>query len=105
MKTSFTRANLTRAGLALLSLSILGGCEGILSPVFNPTTDPLTREGLWHPDHANRADLVAQVANPTDLVHGVAATSGDGLLATAAITRLHADKTKALASDTSTQGN
>ena len=48
--------------------------------------DPLTRDGLWHPNHSNRADLALMVANPADLVRylmtilqGMAVQAGSGV--------------------------
>ena len=81
------RTQLTAAALlgGLLSLSACG-----------PEYDPLTREGLWAPIHANRANLVAQVANPADLVRGTGQSGGDGQLAAAAVDRLRTDKVKKL---------
>lgn len=61
-----------------------------------PEYDPLTREGLWHPEHDNRANLVLQVANPSDLVRGTGTVSSDGQLASAAVDRLRNDKVKKL---------
>jgi len=61
-----------------------------------PDYDPLTREGLWHPTHVNRSNLVSMVANPADLVRGQAAAGSDGDLASAAVDRLRTDKVKKL---------
>jgi hypothetical protein len=61
-----------------------------------PAYDPLLREGLWYPDHANRANLVATVANPADLVRGSSSSGTDGQLAAAAVERLRNDKLKPL---------
>ncbi len=67
--------------------------------------DPLTREGLWHPNHANHTDLTLMVANPADLVRGTGVTTSDGQLAAAAIDRLRTDKVKKLpASDVANIG-
>ena len=67
--------------------------------------DPLTRDGLWHPNHSNRADLALMVANPADLVRGTGTNTGDGQLAAAAIDRLRTDKVKKLpASDVANIG-
>jgi hypothetical protein len=61
-----------------------------------PAYDPLTREGLWRPVHANRADLVMQVANPSDLTFGKGTSGSDGQLDAAAVERLRAGKLKKL---------
>lgn len=71
--------------LALLLL--LGGCV---------ENDPLVRTGLWHPSHANAANLALAVANPRDLVRGTARPGADGQLAAAAVARLHEGKLKRL---------
>jgi hypothetical protein len=77
------------AALATAALASLAGC--------GPEYDPLTREGLWTPSHSNHADLVMQVANPSDLNYGKAATGGsDGQLAAAAVERLRIGKVKKL---------
>ena len=72
----------------LISAITLSGC--------GPEFDPLTREGLWHPVHVNRADLVMQAANPSDLTMGKGASTSDGQLAAAAIERLRQGKAKKL---------
>ncbi len=72
----------------VLSAGVLTGC--------GQDFDPLTREGLWHPAHVNRADLVMQAANPSDLIMGKGAPSSDGQLAAAAIERLRQGKVKKL---------
>ncbi len=89
MRTPFT----TTATLgALLALAACG-----------PQYDPISREGLYQPLHANRANLALQVANPADLVRGTGRTTADGQLAAAAVDRLRQDKVKKLpASDIST---
>ena len=58
--------------------------------------DPLTREGLWNPNHANHANLALMVANPADLVRGTGTGNADGQLAAAAVDRLRNDKVKRL---------
>ncbi len=58
--------------------------------------DPLYREGLYRPLHSNRANLVAEVANPADLVRGTGSNVADGQLAAAAVDRLRTDKVKKL---------
>ncbi len=82
MRTSF------KAALLLGGTAALAGC--------GQEYDPLTREGLWHPNHANRSNLALMVANPADLVRGTGAATGDGQLAAAAIDRLRNDKVKKL---------
>jgi hypothetical protein len=71
-------------GAALLGLA---GCDQI---------DPLYRDGTWHPGHNNRVDLTLQAAYPADLVRGSGAHSSDGILAAAAVQRLHDNKVKKL---------
>jgi hypothetical protein len=86
MRTPSPRLAASLTALAgLLALSACG-----------PDVDPLTREGLWHPTHVNRANLVAMVANPADLVRGTGSPTADGQLAAAAIERLRTDKVKRL---------
>ena len=58
--------------------------------------DPLTRPGLWHPVGANDANLAAMVADPDDLVTGVADRRVDGQVAAAAVARYRAGKVKEL---------
>ncbi len=81
----------------LLGTASLAGC--------GQDFDPLTREGLWHPSHANRSNLALMVANPADLVRGTGITTADGQLAAVAIDRLRNDKVKKLpASDIASLG-
>ncbi len=61
-----------------------------------PAYDPQTREGLWHPVHVNRANLVLTVENPSDLTYGKGTTGADGQLASAAVERLRVGKVKKL---------
>ena len=61
-----------------------------------PQYDPLTRAGLWNPEHVSRANLVLMAANPSDLVRGTGDPGSDGTLAAAAVQRLHANKLKKL---------
>jgi hypothetical protein len=75
------------AGAGAAALLALGACTD---------TDPLLRDGMWHPQHVNRADLTMMAANPSDLVHGQGVRTTDGALATAAIQRLHDGKVKKL---------
>ncbi len=76
------------ACLAVPPALLLTGCQYY--------TDPLTNPDLWHADHANRANLTMQVANPADLVRGSAASTSNGQLAAAAVDRLLTEKVKAL---------
>ena len=77
-----------RSCLALAGLLALSAC--------GPEFDPLSREGLYQPTHVNRANLVAQVANPADLVRGTGSSTGTGQLAAAAVDRLRTDRVKKL---------
>jgi hypothetical protein len=77
-----------RSPFFLLAVATLSGC--------GPQYDPLTREGLWRPTHSNRADLVMQVANPSDLTFGKGTTGSDGQLDSAAVERLRTGKVKKL---------
>ena len=80
---------------ALGSLLALSAC--------GPQYDPLSREGLFQPLRANRADLALEAANPADLVRGTGRSTSDGQAAVAAVDRLRQDKVKKLpASDVST---
>jgi hypothetical protein len=69
------------------ALAALAGCNA---------TDPLLKEGLWHPLHVSRANLVMEAANPSDLVRGHGVSSTPAVLATAGIDRLEAGKPKKL---------
>ena len=62
--------------------------------------DPLTRPGLWHPVGANEANLRAMVADPDDLVTGMADRRADGQVAAAAVARYRAGKVKDLPDST-----
>ncbi len=77
-----------RAVSALAAVAVpLAGCDA---------TDPLLKEGLWHPIHVSRANLVMQAANPSDLVRGHGVPGTPAVLATAGIDRLEAGKPKKL---------
>ena len=90
------RTTLTTA-LLLGGAAMLAGC--------GQNYDPLTRQGLWHPNHSNHANAVLEAANPADLVRGTGTNNGDGQLAAAAVDRLRNDKVKKLpSSDISTIG-
>jgi len=83
-----------RSGLfmpAILVLAPLAGLAGC-----GPEYDPTTREGLWLPAHSNRADLVMQAANPSDLTFGKGQSGSDGQLDAAAVERLRVGKVKKL---------
>ena len=84
-----------RAALKVACTLIAIGSASTISAC-GPQYDPLTREEVWHPDHSNRANLTMQVANPSDLVRGTGTTTGDGMLAAAAVDRLRNDKIKKL---------
>ena len=58
--------------------------------------DPLTRAGLWHPVGANDANLAAMVADPDDLVTGMADGRADGQVVAAAVAHYRAGKVKNL---------
>ena len=74
--------------IACLGLLLaMGGCA---------FTDPYERAGVWRPNGANDANLIAMVKTPSDLVQGVGDGLGNGQLAAAAIERLRADKVKPL---------
>ena len=75
------------AALAAASLMGVAGCD---------TYDPQLRAGVWHPLHTNRANLTMMAANPADLVRGTGTRSTDGVLAAAAVQRLHDNKVKKL---------
>lgn len=69
-------------------LVILQGCAA---------TDPLLNANDWNPIGVNAENIAAQVADPTDLVHGRQSPDGsDGQLAAAAIVRLRTDQVKPL---------
>jgi hypothetical protein len=73
---------------ALAGATALAGC--------GPSYDPLTRAGVWTPEHSNRADLVLMAANPADLVRGTGDAGANGVMAAAAINRLETNKLKKL---------
>ena len=74
--------------LPLLLLLGSSGCSMV--------TNPMLREGTWHPRGANAANLAAMVANPNDLVSGEAAEGAPGAVAVAPVEALKADKVKPL---------
>jgi hypothetical protein len=86
MKMQTTKLILTAAALA--GATALSGC--------GPEYDPLTRDGVWSPQHISRANLVLMAANPQDLVRGTGEAGSDGNLAAAAIDRLETNKLKKL---------
>ncbi len=73
--------------IALLLLFALAGCEA---------TDPYLRAGAWRPNGANEANLRAMVVMPADLVAAAPAGAADGVLAAAAVDRLHHDHVRLL---------
>lgn len=81
----------TALPVALLLLST-AGC----SYLFNAKTDPLTREGVWTPNHSNRSNLVAEVVAPADLTRGTGDASTDGQRAAVAVDRLRNNKVRLL---------
>lgn len=85
------RINLRGAAAAAATATLLAGLSGC-----GPQYDPLTREGLFHPEHSNRTNLVLSVANPADLVRGTGSATSDGQIAAAAVERLRQDKVKRL---------
>jgi hypothetical protein len=84
MKKILKPALATGAAAAMLAV---GGCDA---------TDPLLRAGLWRPSHANRVNLTVTAAYPADLVRGTGSNTSDGVLAAAAVDRLHINKVKKL---------
>ncbi len=60
-------------------------------------TDPLLNQNDWNPIGANAQNIAAQVANPEDLTHGRASSSGsDGEMASNAVLRLRTGHVKPL---------
>ena len=72
-----------RRVLWLATLPLLAGC------VYD-------RPGTWRPVGANEANLRAMVADPQDLVTGVADSRADGQVVAAAVARYRAGKVKDL---------
>ena len=58
--------------------------------------DPHERAGTWRPVGANDANLRAMIADPDDLVTGVADTRADGQVVAAAVARYRIGKVKDL---------
>ncbi len=58
--------------------------------------DPVTTDLRWNATGVNDANLVVQVADPSDLVQGRGTPGADGELATAAVARLRHDQVKSL---------
>ncbi len=81
--------------VALCAILALGAC----SEDAVERQDPLYTSGTFHPQHANRSNLVLMVANPSDLVRGQGGAPSDGQLAAAAIDRLRNEKLKKLPSN------
>ncbi len=73
-------------------------CVAMLLPVAacGAAFDVYERPGTWRPVGANEANLRAMVADPDDLVTGVADHSADGQVVAAAVARYRAGKVKAL---------
>ncbi len=80
------RVVIGRSLVVLVGLGVAGCTE----------LDPLTSSNRWNPTGVNEANLLAQVADPNDLVTGRGVTGADGQLAAAAVTRLRRDHVKAL---------
>ncbi len=74
----------------------IGGTVALLAVTGCDATDPLLRSDLWRPSHASRANLTMSAAYPGDLVRGSGASTSDGVLAAAAVERLHINKVKKL---------
>jgi len=77
----------TMAATGLLLLLGLAACQ---------QTDPYRREGVWHPNGANDANLRAMVAVPADLASATPPRPADGGLAVAAVARLRHDQVRPL---------
>ena len=77
-----------RRALFLVALLPLGAC----GPVF----DVNDRVGTWRPVGSNDANLRAMIADPDDLVTGVADHQADGSVVAAAVARYRAGKVKDL---------
>ena len=75
-------------------LAMLLACGAVLSAAGCTATDPLYRQGLWHPNYANDADLRAMASQPSDLVRGQGAAGSSGEQAALAIKHLTEDKPK-----------
>ena len=73
--------------LLALALTLLSACAA---------TDPLYQDGRWQATNVNQANLVVQVSNPDDLIHGRRVSGSDGVVAAAAVTRLRQDRLKKL---------
>jgi len=83
-----TSSKMILAATAVAGAASLAAC--------GPAYDPLTRAGVWTPEHVNRANLVLMAANPADLVRGTGETGTNGAVAAAAVTRFEAGKVKKL---------
>lgn len=68
-------------------LLVLAGCDA---------TWPYYRPGTWRPTGVADANIAASVANPSDLVRGVAYNPRDSSVMTAAVERYRAGKVKSL---------
>ncbi len=77
----------THAALLLLLAALLGACSW---------TDPYERDGVWHPNGANEANLRAMVMVPSDLVMAAPAAPAAGQEAAAALDRQRRDKVRPL---------
>ena len=81
---------------AMRRLCRLGAAGALLAMAGCDATDPAYRDGLWHPMHVNRTNLTLSAAYPADLVRGSGVTGTDGVVAAAAVDRLHINKVKKL---------
>ena len=81
------RFNMLRGAALSTMVVIVSGCSLV---------DPNERAGVWHPRGVNDGNLAVMVADPHDLVSGKESTVSDGILASAAVDRLHRGKAKAL---------
>jgi len=78
----------------ILTATALAGAVSLTA--CGPAYDPLTRAGVWSPEHVSRANLVLMAANPADLVRGTGEPGTNGAVAAAAVARLEAGKVKKL---------
>ncbi len=76
---------------------LLAGAGALCAPLAGcDQYDPLYRDGMWHPVHANRPNTTLMAANPADLVRGHGVAGSDAKLDVAAIERLYDNKVKKL---------
>lgn len=77
----------------LLATLVLGGCG-----------NPFDQPGTWHATGVNQANLDAEAVDKVDTVAGHGTPGSDAMLDTAAVLRLHSDKTKPLKNESTTAG-